>query len=62
VPVVLAAFLFGIGHVHYSHGFDGVTFVTSLLFGWLNRRHRSLVGVMIMHCLADLSAMEQGSI
>lgn len=62
VSVVLATFLFGIGHVHYSYGFDGVTFVTGLLFGWLHKRHRSLVGGMIMHYLADLSAMGLGSI
>jgi hypothetical protein len=62
VPVVVAAFLFGIGHVHYSYGFAGVTFVTSLLFGWLYKRHRSLVGVTIMHYLAGLSAMALGII
>jgi len=62
VPVVVAAFLFGIGHVHYSYGFAGVTFVTSLLFGTLYMRHRSLVGVTIMHYLAGLSAMALGII
>lgn len=62
VPVVVAAFLFGIGHVHYSYGFAGVTFVTSLLFGALYMRHRSLVGVTIMHYLAGLSAMALGII
>jgi hypothetical protein len=62
VPVVVAAFLFGIGHVHYSYGFAGVTFVTSLLFGALYMRHRSLLGVTIMHYLAGLSAMALGII
>jgi hypothetical protein len=62
VPVIVAAFLFGIGHVHYSYGFAGVTFVTSLLFGWLYMRHRSLVGVTLMHYLSGLSAMALGII
>ena len=62
VPVVVAAFLFGIGHVHYSYAFAGVTFVTSLIFGWLYLRHRSLVGVTIMHYISGLSAMALGII
>lgn len=62
VPVVVAAFLFGIGHVHYSYGFAGLTFATSLLFGWLYLRHRSLLGVTLMHYLSGLSAMALGII
>jgi CRP-like cAMP-binding protein len=62
VPVAVAAFLFGIGHVHYSYGFAGLTFATSLLFGWLYLRHRSLLGVTLVHYLSGLSAMALGII
>lgn len=62
VPVVVAAFLFGVGHVHYAYGFAALTFVTSLLFGWLYLRHRSLLGVTIVHYLSGLSAMALGII
>lgn len=60
VPIAGAAFLFGIGHVHYSYAFAGLTFFTSLLFGGLYYRHESMIGVTIVHYLAGLAAMAMG--
>jgi CRP-like cAMP-binding protein len=62
MPILVASFLFGIGHVHYSYAFAGVTFATSLIFGWLYVRHRSVVGVTVAHYLGGLSAMALGLI
>lgn len=49
VPVVLTSALFGIFHLYVSVAFALITFVASLVFGMLYRRHGTLVGVTVLH-------------
>ncbi|MEL6503820.1 MAG: CPBP family glutamic-type intramembrane protease [Pseudomonadota bacterium] len=61
-PIVLAGLLFAILHLHLSIGAAALTFGISLLFGYLYYRHKSLVGVTVLHILLGLSATALGLI
>lgn len=53
-PVVIASGLFAILHLHMSVSAAAMTFVVSLLFGYLYHRHHSLVGVTTLHVVLGL--------
>jgi len=50
-PIVIAALLFAILHLHLSVDAAIFTFVASLLFGYLYYRHKTLIGVTVLHVL-----------
>ena len=49
VPIVVTSALFGIFHFHVSLTFALVTFVVSVLFGFIYARHGTLLGVTLTH-------------
>jgi CRP-like cAMP-binding protein len=51
VPVLLTSGLFGIFHLYVSVSFAIITFVVSVIFGQLYRRHGTLLGVTVLHTL-----------
>ncbi|MBI5608809.1 MAG: CPBP family intramembrane metalloprotease [Deltaproteobacteria bacterium] len=59
-PVALTSALFGIYHLYVSLQFALVTVVASLLFGWLYRRHGTLVGVTTLHLLLGCASVAVG--
>ena len=61
-PIVIAGLLFAILHLHLSVGAAVLTFVVSLLFGYLYYRHKTLVGVVALHTLLGVSATALGLI
>lgn len=61
-PIVIAGLLFGILHLHLSVGAALFTFVVSLLFGYLYYRHKTLIGVLVLHVLLGISATALGLI
>lgn len=61
-PIVIAAMLFAILHLHLSVGAAIFTFFASLLFGYLYYRHKTLIGVTVLHVLAGYSATALGLI
>ncbi len=61
-PIVIASSLFAILHLHLSLEAAVLTFVVSLLFGWVYHRHQSLVGVTALHAVLGLVATALGLI
>ena len=61
-PVLVASSLFAILHLHLSLEAAVLTFVVSLLFGWLYQRHHTLVGVTALHVVLGLVATALGLI
>lgn len=61
-PVVIASGLFAILHLHMSVQAAALTFVVSLVFGYLYHRHQSLVGVTVLHVALGLTATALGLI
>lgn len=59
-PVALTSALFGIYHLYVSLEFALVTVVASLLFGWLYRRHGTLIGVTALHLLLGCASVAVG--
>ncbi len=59
-PVVLTSALFGIYHLYVSLQFALITFVASLLFGWLYRRHGTLIGVTAVHLTVGCASVAVG--
>ncbi|GIW71349.1 MAG: hypothetical protein KatS3mg102_0891 [Planctomycetota bacterium] len=51
LAVVLAALLYGVGHLHYGLTLGLCTFALGLGLGWLFARHRTLLGVTLAHLL-----------
>ena len=60
VPILLTSALFGIFHLYVSLSFAAITFGASLLFGWLYHRHRTLVGVTVLHYLIGAFSVALG--
>ncbi len=60
VPILLTSTLFGIFHFYVSVQFALLTFVISLLFGWLYARHRTLIGVTVVHFSLGLASIAVG--
>ena len=57
VAVVGSNLIFSAFHLYLSLGFAIVTFLPGLLWGWLYRRHETLVGVALSHVLIGLWAV-----
>ena len=57
VAVVGSNLIFSAFHLYLSLGFAIVTFLPGLLWGWLYRRHGTLVGVALSHVLVGLWAV-----
>ena len=57
VAVIGSNLIFSAFHLYLSLGFAVVTFVPGLLWGWLYRRHGTLVGVAVSHVLVGLWAV-----
>jgi len=57
VAVVGSNLIFSAFHLYLSLGFAIVTFLPGLLWGWLYRRHGTLVGVALSHVLIGLWAV-----
>lgn len=47
--LILASLVFGVTHTYYSLSLTVITVVSSLLWGWLYQRHRTIVGISISH-------------
>lgn len=58
--LVITSAMFGIFHLHVSLSFAALTFVASLAFGALYRRHKNLAGVTALHFLLGLAATAFG--
>ena len=58
--ILMTSALFGIYHFYVSVSFAVTTFVVSLAFGWLFHRHRSLLGVTIVHVVLGLLSLAIG--
>jgi len=61
-PILIASSLFAILHLHLSLNAAMMTFVISVLFGYLFYRHRSLVGVIFLHFIMGIFATALGLI
>jgi CRP-like cAMP-binding protein len=61
-PVVIASGLFAILHLHMSVQAAALTFIVSLVFGYLYYRHQSLVGVTVLHVALGLAGTALGLI
>lgn len=55
-----AALLFGLFHIHFGIGAVCITFLSSLAFGAIYRRHRNLIGVSLVHYIAGVWAFVCG--
>ncbi len=53
--VVSVSLIFGATHTVFSLSFALLTFLVSLLWGWLFARHRTLIGVSICHLLMGVA-------
>ena len=60
VPVLLTSALFGVYHLYVSVSFALLTVVVSMLFGWLYARHRTLLGVTVLHAAIGLMSVALG--
>lgn len=58
--ILMTSALFGIYHFYVSVSFAVTTFVVSLAFGWLFHRHRSLLGVTIVHVALGVLSLAIG--
>ena len=57
VAIVGSNLIFSSFHLYLSLGFALVTFVPGLLWGWLYRRHGTIVGVAVSHVIVGLWAV-----
>ena len=55
---VLSNLVFSVFHLHYSASFAVVTFTVGLMYSAWWIRHRSLIGVSLLHALTGLWAMD----
>ncbi len=60
LPLLLTSALFGIYHLYVSVSFAILTVVVSILFGWLYNRHKTLVGVTVLHASIGLASVALG--
>lgn len=60
VPILLTSALFGIYHLYVSLSFALLTVAVSMLFGWLYARHRTLLGVTVLHAAIGLASTALG--
>ena len=58
VAIVTSSVLFAVAHLHYSNRIVLATMFSGFVFGWLYRRHRTLVGVCIAHVLLGTLAID----
>lgn len=60
VPILLVSALFGIFHFYVSYSFALVTFLVSVIFGALYARHRTLLGVTLLHFVLGCGSIAIG--
>lgn len=60
LSVVISSFLFALLHIHFGLVAVAITFVGSLFLGYFYLRHKSLLGVTILHCTLGVSAYVTG--
>jgi len=60
VPSTVVAVLFGIAHMQYGMAIASLTFSVGVLFGVIYYRHKTLVGVTVIHCVMGILAMAVG--
>lgn len=58
--ILMTSALFGIFHFYVSVSFAIITFVVSILFGWLYNRHGNLAGVTAVHLVLGLTSIAFG--
>ncbi|MFH1477074.1 MAG: type II CAAX endopeptidase family protein [Verrucomicrobiota bacterium] len=58
MAVFTTSVLFAVVHLHYSAATMLATMVAGLFFGWLYRRHQTLVGVSVAHFLLGTLALD----
>ncbi|MGJ8679000.1 CPBP family intramembrane glutamic endopeptidase [Paraglaciecola sp.] len=61
-PVLAISVLFAVCHLHLSFSVATGVFVTSVLFGTLYRRHKTLLGVILLHFALGVTATALGLI
>lgn len=59
-PVLLTSILFGVYHLYVSVAFALLTVAISMVFGWMYRRHGTLLGVTIFHAAIGLCSVAVG--
>ena len=59
-PVFLVSLLFCAAHIRISLFFGVMTFVVSIIFGYIYYRHKNLLGVSIVHYITGMLAMALG--
>ena len=52
--------MFGILHLHLGMAMVGIAFFGSLFFGFLYLRHRTLLGVVLLHYLTGIVVQLMG--
>ena len=60
VPILLTSGLFGVYHLYVSISFAVLTVVISMVFGWLYARHRTLLGVTVLHSSIGVASVALG--
>ncbi len=58
MAVVTTSVMFAVAHLHYSTATMVATLVSGLFFGWLYRRHQTVVGVSLAHFLLGTLVMD----
>lgn len=61
-PILIASALFAILHLHLSIEAALFTLVISIVFGYVYYRHKTLIGVIVLHVLLGVSATALGLI
>ena len=62
LPIFWVSIIFAAFHVHLSIGIATIPFCSSLLFGVVYRRHKTLIGVGYLHFLIGIAATAVGLI
>ena len=58
MAVLLSAAQFGVVHLHYSFRIGLISFVGAALFGFLHARHRTIIGIAILHYILGPFAVD----
>lgn len=56
--IATASLLFAVAHLHYAIPTMAATLLGGLFFGWLFHRHRTLVGVIVVHFLLGVLLLD----
>jgi len=59
-PIFLISLLFCAAHIRISLFFGAMTFIISMIFGYIYYRHKNLIGVSIVHYITGILAMALG--